>query len=611
MRPCTILALASILALLSTAPASAAPRVEANRLFEHALTASKNSANPSLDITVDVVFTDPAGEKFRVPAFWAGGNIWKVRYASPRVGKHTFLTECSAAEDQGLHGVRGEVEIIPYSGDNPLYRRGPLRVAQDKRHFEYADGTPFFWLGDTWWKGLCDRIPWDGFQKLTADRKAKGFTVAQIIAGPYPDERPFDPRWANEGGMPYLKDYQHVNPAYFDMADRRIQHLLDAGMVPAIVGGWGWHMPKVGVENFNRHWRYLIARYGAQPVVWIVGGEAGGPQWTEVVAYVRKNDPYHRLITVHPYPGSGRKSLTDDKNVDFDMLQTGHGGDWHDAFGTWPKTAASTVAKVMSAYSKTPTMPVVVGEVVYEGHMLTNGPEAQRQVFWSSMLSGAAGHTYGAGGIWQMNSDTVRGAEYEYTPWHEAMRLPGSTQLGLGKKLLEEYPWWRFKPHPEWVEPHSTTLFEPHDKWYDENKEFQKRGGKWDLPYAAGIPGEVRVIYLPGHYYKWDMPAVKNLERDIPYRVFLFDPATGKRYRLGTIINAGPQPHPFGKLKGLPGGPPKRDPRELPLIREENPNVVPAVAETELTILPDGTYHPSRLPAPQDWVLVLERVKQE
>ena len=82
--------------------------------------------------------------------------------------------------------------------------------------------------------------------------------------------------------MPYEKDYARVNPAYFDYADRRIEHLVEAGIVPAIVGGWGWHMPAVGVEKMNRHWRYLIARYGAYPVVWIIGGEAAGrsgPRW--------------------------------------------------------------------------------------------------------------------------------------------------------------------------------------------------------------------------------------------------------------------------------------------------------------------------------------------
>ncbi|HRE52941.1 MAG TPA: hypothetical protein PK339_16095 [Flavitalea sp.] len=63
-----------------------------------------------------------------------------------------------------------------------------------------------------------------------------------------------------------------------------------------------------------------------------------------------------------------------------------------------------------------------------------------------------------------MNSATERSAEHEFTPWLEAMHLPGSTQLGAVKKLLEQYRWRRFEPHPEWVEPHSSVLYEPHEK---------------------------------------------------------------------------------------------------------------------------------------------------
>jgi hypothetical protein len=68
-------------------------------------------------------------------------------------------------------------------------------VADDLRHFAYADGSPFFWLGDTWWMGLTKRLTWpEDFQQLTADRRAKGFTVIQIVAGLYPDMPAFDER---------------------------------------------------------------------------------------------------------------------------------------------------------------------------------------------------------------------------------------------------------------------------------------------------------------------------------------------------------------------------------------------------------------------------------
>ena len=526
--------------------ASGIPQTEANVMVEITLTAEKPHPDPFRQVNLDVVFTDPAGKQKTVPAFWAGGDTWRVRYASSLTGTHGYRSDCSADDDPGLHGVEGRIEIKPYSGRNPLYRHGSIRVAADHRHFEHADGTPFFWLGDTWWKGLCKRIPLEGFRKLTADRKAKGFTVVQIIGGgPYPDQPPFDPRWANEGGMPYEKDYARVNPAYFEHADRKIEHLVEEGIVPAIVGAWGWYNPgyvsnlAAGEEKMTRHWRYVIARYGAYPVVWIYCGEMRHKEWTEVARYVRELDPYHRLATMHP-PGvpalqSGRKVLNDDGLLDFDLLQTAH-NDW--------ASAPITVSQVTSSYSKTPIMPVVNGEVVYEWHKDAGRHDIQRFMFWACMLSGAAGHTYGAGGVWQMNTKTVHGSDaYERTPWHVAMHYPGSAQLGLGKKLLEEYPWWRFEPHPEWVEPRSTTLFEPHAEWYDNHQKWAELNGRADLPYAAGIPGEVRFIYIPvNNSYQLIAPTVRLLEPEVDYRAFLFDPVWGQRFDLGAVEKSRPSP---------------------------------------------------------------------
>ena len=461
---------ALLLAALTIASGTAAP-VEANRVAEVALVSGKTYANPFMDAQLDAVVTQPNGTQLRVPGFWAGGADWRFRYASGKVGIHSWRTECTDTANSGLHGVTGAIPVVASTSTNLLFLHGPIRVASDQRHFEHADGTPFLWLGDTWWKGLCDRITWEGFQQLTADRKAKGYNVVQIIGGgPFPDEPLFDERWKNEGGMPYEKDFERLNPAYFDYADRRIKHLVENGIVPAMVGGWGWNTAFISNETiggrekwFYRHWRYLIARYGAYPVVWIVAGEMRHAYLNDLAKYVRANDPYKHLTAMHP-PGvpemqSGRKVLKDETLVDFDFLQTAH-NDW--------ASAPITVSQVTSSYSKTPPMPVVNGEVVYEWHKNQGRQDIQRFMFWTCMLNGAAGHTYGAGGVWQMNSEKVHGSTaYETTPWHVAMHFPGSAELGLGKKLLEEYPWWRFEPHPEWVEPHSTTLLEPHAEWYD------------------------------------------------------------------------------------------------------------------------------------------------
>ncbi|MCX6878125.1 MAG: DUF4038 domain-containing protein [Verrucomicrobia bacterium] len=499
---------ALLLAAPMIAPATAAP-VEANQVAELALVSGTTYANPFVDAQLDAVVTQPDGTQLRVPGFWAGGSDWRFRYSSNNIGTHTWRTECNDTANSGLHGVTGAIEVVASTSTNGLFLHGPIRVAADQRHFEHADGTPFLWLGDTWWKGLCQRLTWDGFQQLTADRQAKGFSVVQIVCGVYPDEAVFQTSWENEGGKPYLtRTFTEVNPAYFQYADRRIRCLANAGIVPAIVGSWGRGdcdgMAMAGIDGMKRHWRNLVARYGAYPTLWIIGGESGGQLWTDTARYVQQIDPCHRPSTVHPFD-SGRSQVTDETVISFDMLQTGHGG-WSAATGAIPKLQA--------AYARTPAMPAIIGEYCYEGHMQTGWEDQQRYVFWGSMLNGAPGLTYGAAGVWHASVEGNPGIAnvYDWTTWTEGMNYPGSTQLGLGKKLLEEYPWSQFEPHPEWT----------------------------SAGFAAGVPGGVRFIYIPHRgIYNWSGITVNNLLPGVPYSAFFFDPVSGTRFDQGTVTPSG------------------------------------------------------------------------
>ena len=166
-------------------------------LFETSYETQKSYAKPFVDVEVNVVFSQ--GERqWTVPAFWAGGNKWTVRFAPPVQGEYAFRVQCTDKDNAELNGREQTLHVTAYAGDNPLLKHGFLKISPDKRHFEHADGLPFFWLGDTWWKGLCKRLTWEGFQELAADRKAKGFSVVQIVCGVYPDEGLFQPRWDNE-----------------------------------------------------------------------------------------------------------------------------------------------------------------------------------------------------------------------------------------------------------------------------------------------------------------------------------------------------------------------------------------------------------------------------
>ena len=456
---------------------------QANVMIETAFTSRTERHDPFNEVTLDVVFTEPGGVERRVPAFWAGGTTWKVRYASLLVGVHRFRTECSDPKDAGLHGVTGAVEVKAYKGDNPLYIHGPLRVVKGSRYLEHADGTPFFWLGDTWWMGLTKRLVWpEEFKTLTQDRKRKGFNVIQIVAGLYPDMPPFDERGANEAGLPWEKDYARIRPEYFDAADRRILYLADQGFVPCVVGAWGFHLPFLGREKTQQHERYLYARWGALPMVWCVTGETNMPfytnpgfpqqgaekqmaEWEKVIGYCRSINGFGRLITAHPAGNkhlSMRELLTDPMLIDFDMLQTPHG-----QMEVLPKTLDA----VRFSYGLTPPMPVVNAEPSYEMLMDKTPPEIARLIFWVCWTNGVKGYTYGANGIWQMNrrgkpyGNSPWGGTYGKISWDEAMNLAGSTQVSLGKKLLSQYAWEKFEPHAAWVSWAASAMDAPLGDW--------------------------------------------------------------------------------------------------------------------------------------------------
>jgi len=425
-------------------------------------------ADPFNQIVVDVVFTDPAGEERRVPGFWAGGTVWKVRYSSALAGRHTYRSVCSASEDTGLHGRTSVVEISPNRSKNPLFRHGPVQVAANRRHFEHADGTPFFWLGDTWWMGLCHRLPWpQGFQQLTADRVAKGYNVVQIIAGLYPDMHAFDPRGANEAGFPWEENYAHIRPEYFDAADKKLAHLIAQGITPCLVGAWGYFLSWMSADQLKAQWRYLIARYAAWPVLWCIAGEANLPWylaknfpeddrsmvkgWTEIMRYVRATDPFRRPMTIHPTAinrYTSRNATDDESLLDFDLMQCYHAQN---------EAVTITVGAVRETYAATPRMPVLNGEPCYEMLGGTITDPWPRRSFWSCVLNGAAGHTYGANGIWQCNQPGIphgaspHGGNYGNTPWPEAMHYTGSTHCAIGKKLITRFDWTKFEPHPEWA----------------------------------------------------------------------------------------------------------------------------------------------------------------
>ena len=93
------------------------------------------------------------------------------------------------------------------------------------------------------------------------------------------------------------------------------------------------------------------------------------------------------------------------------------------------------------------------------------------------------------------------------------MRLPGSTQMGIGRRFFERYPWWIFQPRhePEAEEAGRVSAF------------------------ATGIPGALAIFYLAGSVeapYTGVAGTRVCIEPGAKYQAFYFNPRTGKEVRV-------------------------------------------------------------------------------
>lgn len=448
--------------------------------IELSFTSTYSYQDPFWETELDLIVRDKEGCEWKVPCFWAGRDLWKARFSAPHAGAYDFETVCLNEEDMGLHGCIGTIYVKEYDGENPLYVHGPIEIMENRRYFMYHDGTPFPWLGDTWWPLECSRLSEDGeVQCLAKDRAEKGFNLVHVVNGFWCDVAPYDKRLANAAGFAWTENFGTINPEYFNIADKKIQIVADAGLVIAMAAAWGFYISFMGLEKMKKHMRYTIARYGAYSTVWLTAGEAAGeyydlkPQfgckdpkkteaaveaakrdWTEVMRYMKEIDPFRRLATVHPtFNRTSMDDILDSELLDFVIYQAGrHDGD-HEVITEHINRQTKRGLELL------PKRPVLNSETCYEGMLYHQcGPELQRWIFWHSVLDGCAGWTYGANGIFNMSHENdpfgacYYGIIWGEQTWQEAMDFEGARQVGAGRKYLNNYEWWKLTPAADLID---------------------------------------------------------------------------------------------------------------------------------------------------------------
>jgi hypothetical protein len=421
------------------------------REIEMTLTAERSYPNPYIDVDAWAEFSHDTGAVLRRPAFWDGGSSWKIRFASPRAeGRWAWRSFCSAA-DTGLAGQSGQLVCEPGpTADHPFDRHGFWRMSPGGRSLVHADGTPALLVADTAWA-----LPWRATEEqchtYAADRQAKGFNAA-LLMSVQPDMHARGPRdrTADEGFDVGFEDLPNghlsrLNPAYFQYLDRLISILLEHAIVPVfqpVFMGFGWKGlsvagPVVPPAEYARYCRYLVARYGARPAIYLVGGDGSGyePQVAAGGAEIEEWDTYGQPVGIHYRPHADNCAWQDAPWLDFQWCQTGHSGE-------------HMPERVADMWRNTPAKGVANGEPTYEHGVERGRAEGwwQGHEAWSNLCAGGTmGVVYGAGSLWQwrLHRDEPGHARYylaEDAGWREALDFEGSRYVGIVSRILGGLP---------------------------------------------------------------------------------------------------------------------------------------------------------------------------
>jgi hypothetical protein len=291
--------------------------------IEIELLAQNKYTDPYNDVDVWVELKGPGFDK-RVYGFWDGGDSYKVRILATAEGGWSWVSG-SNRDDAGLNNLSGSFTAVSWTEDEKIEnpnRRGFVRPTSNGHALEYADGTPFLYIADTWWSIPSWRFIWYdddnprpfdetmGFKDMVQYRKKQGYNGVTIMAslhnwvndglphrlviddekktllrGAWVDPETGSPKTMhNEGGMPFefpgiipgyensYPDVRKVNPEYFKYLDRKINYLNDNGFisfietvrrdsVPAWFNYYDWP------NSFVRFTNYMFARYHADNTI--------------------------------------------------------------------------------------------------------------------------------------------------------------------------------------------------------------------------------------------------------------------------------------------------------------------------------------------------------
>ncbi len=278
--------------------------------------------SPFADVQVDGVFNSPSGKIIRMPAFYDGKGIWRLRFNPGEAGDWSFhLTSRPHNPD---FDVSGRFSATANTA------RGTLRATPDKGWgYSFEDGTPFLAVGDTVYDLFGMEYCGGDIPGFLERRRSQGFNLLRTrltISAFHPPAGDFNwqtrPMWP-WGGSATAPRFDLFNLDWFKAVDGSIARIEAMGLgLELIMEGWGFEFPFNHRMVFTPEWeqlwmRYVIARYDAYNCVyfWTPLNEyeyypngdwnwkPAADRWLiRVARWIKETAPHGHLVTCHNGP---------------------------------------------------------------------------------------------------------------------------------------------------------------------------------------------------------------------------------------------------------------------------------------------------------------------
>ncbi|MDF9800736.1 hypothetical protein OKW21_005999 [Catalinimonas alkaloidigena] len=424
--------------------------------YELTFESDKQYENPLYEVdSFNAEFTAPSGRTHKIHGFWDGGRSWKIRFMPDELGEWQYKTSCSDKSNSGLSGHEGSFLCEKNTSEQAIYQKGNIIHNEGDYHLSYADGKPFFWLACTAWNGALKSTEkeWDDY---LAHRKAHNYSVIQFVTTQWRGADVNSQLQKAFTGQGKIK----LNPAFFQHLDQKVDKVNEYGLVAAPVLLWalpkgegkelspGYALPQ---EEAIKLARYMVARYGAHHVVWVLGGDGW---YTHLYEQRWKNigrgvfgDEHPGVVAQHPMGRSWiGEAYANEDWLDVVGYQSSHGVNT----GTIDWINKGPMKK---NWDKLPARPLINMEPCYEEiYFRTTDTHVRNASYWSIFATPVAGITYGANGIWPwirkgekiLNHGSL--SEKSPSTWRESIDFPGSHQMGYLAKFMQQFDWWELKP---------------------------------------------------------------------------------------------------------------------------------------------------------------------